>query len=130
MITPRRFRAITPKMYQSRAYVKLKTDEQIEIDSIVFSVYQPKSKENNEPMTYEDGTPFKNVTIYIGFDEEYYTSIKNEIVEGQLSILTGFDIDTAEIGKQYDYNLKEKESVKVVEITKAGYSYPLIAFQQ
>ena len=128
-ITPRKFRGITPECYRNREYIKLITGATVTIESVVFSVYQPRDKNGNGPMVFDDGTPIKNITCYIGMTDGTYTSVKNEIVECQLSALVGFDIDKAEIGQKYPYKVEPNETVKVVEIKRDGYSYPLVAFE-
>ena len=115
-VTPKNIRNVMPDMYKGMAYRQLKEGDKVTIINCTFSVYQ--AKKDSEPLVTKSGLPVTNVTVYFGLDDGSYTSLKNDIVTGQIAALTGFDKENV-IG-QYDYSF-EPERVKVVKAkTKMG----------
>lgn len=128
-ITPRQFRNVVPDIFKNRGYITLEKDMSVEIESIVFSIYQATKTVGDEKqeLTTKDGTPITNITAYIGFTDGFYSSVNGDIAVQQLASIVGFD-ETA-IG-QYPYKLDTPEKVKTITVNEkmGNKDYPKIAF--
>ena len=130
-ITPRQFRNVVPEMFKNRGYITLEKDMELEIESIVFSIYQATKRVGDEKqkkkLATEDGQPVTNITAYIGFTDGFYSSVNGDIAVWQLASIVGFD-ETA-IG-QYPYTLDQPEKVKTITVNEkmGNKEYPKIAF--
>ena len=129
-VTPRKFRAIVPDAFKNCGYTELKEGMTIEIESVIFSVYQATKKVNDTrvELKTQDGKPITNVTAYIGLGDGKYTSVNGDVAICQLASLTGFDKE--EIG-QYTYDLPKPETATciIVKEPMGDKEFPKIAFE-
>jgi len=132
-VTPRSIRGVIPEDYRAMPYIALNEGDKITIKSCVFSVYPARNKETHEPMRVEKGPNagklITNITVYFELSDGHYTSLKNDVVTGQMCALTGFD-DSSDVGYyRFDF---EPETVTVCKTeTKMGQkTVPILAFQQ
>lgn len=132
-VTPRQFRNVVPEMYRNMPYTKLdKADVEIEITSIVFSIYQAKTRDKDDKddiveLVTRDGKPITNITVYIGLSNGCYSSVNGDTAIEQLASIVDFN-ETA-IG-QYPYELETPEKAKTIMVNeKMGKKeYPKVAF--
>ena len=122
-VTPRNIRAVIPEKYKGMAYHNLTKGEKVALTSCVFSVYDVTKEKDGETKVY------RNITVYFGLGDGTYTSLKNDIVLGQMIALTGFD-ERSDVG-YYPFDFPTEE-VEIVEVTtKMGTKdVPVLAFQQ
>ena len=114
-ITPKNIRAVIPDKYKGMGYKKLDKGDEITITSVVFSIYN--AKKDGAPIITKNGENITNVTVYFGLSDGRYSSLKNDIVYGQMAGLVGFY--KTDVG-YYEYDI-EPEKVKVVPAqTKMG----------
>ena len=135
-ITPKNIRGVVPEEYRGMPYRQLTKGEKVVIDSCVFSIYPAKNK-NGEKIVIEHGEDagktLNNCTIYFGLEDGHYTSLKNDVVEGQMCALTGFDTFRNDCG-YYPFKF-DPETVEVIEVqTPIGKgankkNIPVLAFQ-
>lgn len=135
-VTPRNIRAVVPDKYKSMPYMALAKGDKVTINSCVFSVYPAKGKDGNVLRVQNGdnaGKVVTNITIYFGLDSGHYTSLKNDVVLGQMSALTGFD-DSSDVG-YYPFDF-EPETVEVITVDvpmgkgDAKKNVPVLAFRQ
>ena len=130
-VTPRQIRAVLPDEYANRGYVKLEKGMTIEIESMVFSIYQATKKNvdgSRINMETTDGKPITNTTVYLGLTDGRYTSVNGDVATCQMASIVGFK--ETEIGK-YPFVLDQPETVSVIEVTEkmGNKDYPKIAFE-
>ena len=135
-ITPKNVRGVIPVEYRGMPYRQLAKGDKVVMDSCVFSIYPAKNKDGEKILIQngEDaGKTVNNCTIYIGLADGHYTSLKNDVVEGQMCALTGFDTFRKDCG-YYPFKF-EPETVEVIEVkTTMGKGekkkdVPVLAFQ-
>lgn len=135
-ITPKNVRGVVPAEYRGMPYRQLAKGDKIVIDSCVFSIYPAKNKDGEKILIQngEDaGKTVNNCTIYFGLGDGHYTSLKNDVVEGQMCALTGFDTFRKDCG-YYPFKF-DPETVEVIEVkTTMGKGekkkdVPVLAFQ-
>ena len=113
-IVPKALLSVTPDRYKNKPYHRLSVGEIVTITDITIVSYKAKNKTTGDYIVRKDGTHVLNQTIYFGLDNGSYTSIRNDVVLGQVASLTGWFED----GEKEDYyKLDNPESVKIVEIT-------------
>lgn len=69
-------------------YVKVNKGEKHTINYVAYSVYVAKGKDG-KPIMRKDGSNLLNTTAYVGFDDNSYTTVKNDVAIGQLISETG-----------------------------------------
>lgn len=126
-----------PQLYKGRTYRKLTVGEEITITSCVFSVYPVKDKETGEIVFWSNDKgvkrPFLNCTVYFGLSDGTYSSLRNGIVQLQMTQLTGFKFNQE---GQFEYLITPHETVKVIKtIEYLGKGdnkkpYEVLAFEQ
>lgn len=124
-ITPKNIRAVIPPKYKGKAYKKLVEGDKVTIVSVVFSIYN--ARKDGEFIVTKQGENITNTTVYLGLSDGHYTSLKNDIVLGQMAALTGFD-ETA-VG-YYEYDVPPENVTVVTTEAKMGKkTYPVLAFK-
>ena len=126
-----------PKLYTGKTYRKVSAGDRITIVSCVFSVYPAKDKKTGETLTWSVNggvkRPFLNCTIYFGLSDGTYTSLRNSVVQLQMTELTGFRFK--EVG-EFEYHLDVPETVTVVQTVDTygkgdnKKDYVVLAFKQ
>lgn len=128
-VAPKAVSKFIPEIYRGRKYITLQKGDVKTIVSMARNVYQAKNA-NFEPLVSTiDGSPILKKIIYIGFDDDSYSSIKTDVAVAQLESIVDNNAETNEIWT----NLNQK--VKVIEI-KQSYGrgnnkkdYPVRAFE-
>lgn len=111
-VVPKAILAVTPDRYKAKPYHNLSVGDVITITDITIVSYKAKNKSTGEYIVRKDGSNVLNQKIYFGLDDGSYTSIRNDVVLGQVSSLTGW----IEHGETEDYfTLENPERVKIVE---------------
>ena len=83
-IPPKGVARYIPPYFQGKKYVRLNRGDVRRCVYIVKNEYQAKDK-NYEPIFSKvDGSPVMRVIYYLGFDDDTYTTVKNDIVIGQI----------------------------------------------
>lgn len=83
-IPPKGVARYIPPYFQGKKYVRLNRGDVRHCVYIVKNEYQAKDK-NYEPIFSKvDGSPVMRVIYYLGFDDDTYTTVKNDIVIGQI----------------------------------------------
>lgn len=113
-IVPKALLSVTPDRYKNKPYHRLNVGEIITITDITIVSYKAKNKTTGDYIVRKDGSNVLNQTIYFGLDNGSYTSIRNDIVLGQVATITGWFEDGE---KENYYSLEKPETVKIVEIT-------------
>lgn len=130
-VTKRAMLAVIPDCFKESEYRKVNKDEIYTITRVVYSVYPVKDKETGEYMINRRGNPVLNVTAYIGFDDNTYTTSKGDTVISQLVSETG---DFENVAGYHDFvvdNCKVKIIETMAEYGKAGSkkSFPVWCFE-
>ena len=113
-IVPKALLSVTPDRYKNKSYHRLNVGEIITITDITIVSYKAKNKTTGDYIVRKDGSNVLNQTIYFGLDNGSYTSIRNDVVLGQVATLTGWFED----GEKEDYyKLDNPETVKIIETT-------------
>ncbi len=126
-----------PDIFKGRTYRKLTEGEEITITSCVFSVYPVKDKQTGEIIYWVSPNgmkkPFLNCTVYLGLKDGSYTSLKNNVVQMQMTQLTGFKFSQE---GQFEYLIVPNETVKVIKTVEyygkgdKKKPYEVLAFEQ
>ena len=121
--------SILPKEFtDGRRYIKLNDGMIKTITDAVFSTYPAKDKETKKPIIMDNGEFLLNHTVYIGFDDGTYTSVKSNTAVNQIaSICEGFTIPT-EVGIASYKTETTKVKVITVETKYGNKSFPTWAF--
>lgn len=128
-VAPKAVSKFIPEIYRGKKYITLQKGDVKTIVSMARNVYQAKNA-NFEPLVSTiDGSPILKKIIYIGFDDDSYSSIKTDVAVAQLESIVDNNAETNDIWT----NLNQK--VKVIEI-KQSYGrgnnkkdYPVRAFE-
>lgn len=113
-IVPKALLSVTPDRYKTKPYHRLAVGEIITITDITIVSYKAKNKTTGDYIVRKDGSNVLNQTIYFGLDNGSYTSIRNDVVLGQVASLTGW-VEDGE--KENYYSLEHPETVKIIETT-------------
>lgn len=113
-IVPKALLSVTPDRYKNKPYHRLSVGEIVTITDITIVSYKAKNKTTGDYIVRKDGSNVLNQTIYFGLDNGSYTSIRNDVVLGQVTAITGWSEDGE---KENYYSLENPETVKIVEIT-------------
>ena len=92
---PKRMIRIVPDEVIDMTYVKVQPNDIVNIIGVIYSTYpaHTKSAENKNErveIVRKDGSKVLNTSMYIIFDNETYTTSKNDMVFSQLFPLTGY----------------------------------------
>ena len=125
-VTPSYLRAVMPKALQDRnaQFFRPTSDVVKDLDFIAVSVYPAK---NSEKMiiTRKDGSIVMNTTVYAGFTDNTYTSLKCDTALSQALSVVG-DIDLA-IEGTYEFPLEDHIKTGFVQVKekmgKKEYDY-------
>lgn len=113
-IPPRGIGKYVPNYFKDKTYVRVSSGDVKTITYVVKKSYQAKDKDYQPIFSKVDGSPVMRVVYYLGFDDDTYTTVKNDIVIGQcdawLSVYD--DADNAE------YNLFELDEVTKVRFAE------------
>lgn len=113
-VSTRAQRAVLPPSFKDMLYSKVQAGERKTIVKVAFSVFIARDKESREPLKSKKGNDIHNVCAYVGFDDGYYTTVKNEIAVSQLVHVAG-DYDANAIGVT-EFNLTEPCHVLITTV--------------
>ena len=125
-VTPLYLMAVLPEFIKDskRAFFKPSKDIKKDLDYVAISVYPAK---NSEKMiiTRKDGSIVMNTTVYAGFTDNTYTSLKCDTALSQALSVVG-DIDLA-IEGTYEFPLEDHIKTGFVQVKekmgKKEYDY-------
>ena len=125
-VTPSYLRAVMPKALKDRnaQFFKPTADVVKDLDFIAISVYPAKNSEKMV-ITRKDGSIVMNSTVYAGFTDNTYTSLKCDTALSQALSVVG-DLDLNAEGT-YEYPLTETIKTGFVQVKekmgKKEYDY-------
>lgn len=120
--------AILPKEFTNgRKFVKLQNNMEKTITDAVFSIYNAKDK-NGNPIIRKDGSNVTNTTVYVGFDDGTYTSVKSNIAVAQIAQICPDFIYSEEVGITVYKTETCKVKVVTVDAKYGDKTYPAWAF--
>ena len=110
-VPPRGIGKHVPEYFKGKTYVRVNTGETKTINYVIRKSYQAKDK-NYEPIFSRiDGAPVMRVIYYLGFTDGTYTTVKNDIIVGQLAAWLG-EYSQAE---NADFDLAGLDDVQTVK---------------
>ena len=128
-ITPVYMRGLIPKHLKdtNATYFKVDGNTDKVLIFIGINVYPAKSKDGLT-IVRKDGSIVMNATVYAGFDDNTYTTIKNEVALAQaLSVVGDLDLNTE---GSFDFLLDEpiKTKFTTVKVKRGQKEYDNFAF--
>lgn len=125
-VIPLGMRAIMPKTLRdaNAKYVKVDGETVKVLNFIAVNVYNAKN-EDGTAMVTKTGNPILNKTIYLGFDDGSFTTLKNDVALSQVFGIVG-EFDIAETGS-FEFPIEEPfvvgfEQTKI-KMGKKEYDY-------
>ena len=94
-VTPLYLMAVLPEFIKDskRAFFKPSKDLKKNLDYVAISVYPAKNSEK-QPIIRKDGTQVMNATVYAGFTDGTYTSLKSSTAIAQaMAIMDDLDLN-------------------------------------
>ena len=120
--------AILPKEFISgRKFIKLQNGMEKTITDAVFSVYNAKDRDGNL-IVRKDGTNVTNTTVYVGFDDGTYTSVKSNVAVSQIAQICPDFIYSEEVGITSYKTETCKVRVVTVDTKYGDKTFPTWAF--
>ena len=128
-ITPVYMRGLIPKHLKdtNATYFKVDANTDKVLNFIGINVYPAKNKDGIE-IARKDGSTVMNATVYAGFDDNTYTTIKNEVALAQaLSVVGDLDLNTE---GSFEFLLDEpiKTKFTTVKVKRGQKEYDNFAF--
>ena len=128
-ITPVYMRGLIPKHLKdtNATYFKLDANTDKVLNFIGINVYPAKNKDG-VVIARKDGSTVMNATVYAGFEDGTYTTIKNEVALAQALSVVG-DLDLNNEGS-YEFLLDEpiKTKFTTVKVKRGQKEYDNFAF--
>ena len=128
-ITPVYMRGLIPKHLKdtNATYFKVDANTDKVLNFIGINIYPAKSKDGLA-IVRKDGSIVMNATVYAGFDDNTYTTIKNEVALAQALSVVG-DLDLSTEGS-FEFLLDEpiKTKFTTVKVKRGQKEYDNFAF--
>ena len=128
-ITPVYMRGLIPKHLKdtNASYFKVDASTDKVLNFLGINVYPAKTKEGIV-IERKDGSTVMNATVYAGFDDGTYTTLKNEVALAQaLSVIGDLDLNTE---GSFEFLLDEpiKTRFTTVKVKRGQKEYDNFAF--
>ena len=128
-ITPVYMRGLIPKHLKdtNASYFKVDASTDKVLNFLGINVYPAKTKEGIV-IERKDGSAVMNATVYAGFDDGTYTTLKNEVALAQaLSVIGDLDLNTE---GSFEFLLDEpiKTRFTTVKVKRGQKEYDNFAF--
>ena len=128
-ITPVYMRGLIPKHLKdtNASYFKVDASTDKVLNFLGINVYPAKTKEGIV-IERKDGSTVMNATVYAGFDDNTYTTLKNEVALAQaLSVIGDLDLNTE---GSFEFLLDEpiKTRFTTVKVKRGQKEYDNFAF--